>query len=417
LPATIPIRGRSTAASASSTTRRPDVAAVADVVVIGLGAFGSAVVHHLAAGGARVIGLDRFHPPHGHGSSHGETRITRLAIGEGDAYVPIVRRSHALWRMLEAETGEALMQRTGGLVIASTASDRLPYHGRSGFFEQTVGAAERFGIAHERLSAEEIRHRFPAFLARGDERGYYEPEAGFLRPERCVAAQLRAAAAHGAALRHGVVVERIDDDGGGRGVRVVLDDGETIDAARAVLATGAWLPAMLPPAQRSRFMVQRQVLHWFATDRPALWEPGRCPVFIWMHGDRGDAFYGFPKADDHPGVKVATEQAEHATTPEEVERTVTAGETSATYERHVRGRLAGVLPRSVHDATCLYTSTADGRFVIGRDPARPALTIVSACSGHGFKHSPAVGEAVADTLLGATPRVDLSPFAPQASGT
>ena len=386
------------------------MATVADVAVVGLGAVGSAVARYLAAGGAKVIGVDRFHPPHHHGSSHGATRITRLAIGEGDDYVPIVRRSHALWRALEAETGEALMRTTGGLVIASTASDRLPYHGQAGFFAQTVGAAERFGIAHELLSATEIRRRFPTFLAAEDERGYFEPQAGFLRPERCVAAQLQVAAARGAKLRYGVIVERIDNDASG-GSRIVLAGGEAILAARAVLATGPWLPAMLPAAERSLFMVQRQVLHWFATDRPEMWEPDRCPVFIWMHGGDGEAFYGFPKADPHPGVKVATEQAKNATTPETAERTVSTEETAITFESHVRGRLAGVRPESVHDATCLYTSTSDGRFVIGRDPERPALTIVSACSGHGFKHSSAVGEAVADELLGRTPKVDLSPFA------
>lgn len=386
-------------------------ATLADVAVVGLGAVGSAVAHHLAAGGARVIGIDRFHPPHGHGSSHGATRITRLAIGEGDEYVPIARRSHVLWRALEAETGETLMRTTGGLVIASAASDLLPYHGRTGFFRATVDAAERFGIDHERLSAAEIRHRFPAFLPADDERGYFEPEAGILLPERCVAAQLAAAAARGAALRYDTAVRAIEPEpGGGGGVRIVAGD-ETIIAAEVVLAAGAWLPPMLPECLRGRFMVQRQVLHWFATDRPELWEPVRCPVFIWMHGQRGEAFYGFPKADAQPGVKVATEQAEHATTAEGVAREVTAEETARTFATHAHGRLAGVRPESVHDATCLYTSTADGRFVIGRDPARPRLTIVSACSGHGFKHSAAVGEAVADGLLGRAPKVDLAPFA------
>jgi sarcosine oxidase len=137
------------------------------VVVVGLGAFGSAITRHLAEGGAKVIGIDRFHPPHPYGSSHGETRITRLAIGEGDVYVPIVRRSHELWRELEATAGASLMKTTGGLVIASKASGDLPYHGQLGFFEQTLGAAKRFGIAHELLYAAEIRRRFSGVPGRG----------------------------------------------------------------------------------------------------------------------------------------------------------------------------------------------------------------------------------------------------------
>jgi sarcosine oxidase len=384
--------------------------AIADVVVVGLGAVGSAVAHYLAAGGAKVVGIDRFAPPHEHGSSHGATRITRLAVGEGHDYVPIVRRSHALWRALEAETGEALMMTTGGLVIASAASDRRPYHGRAGFFEQTVAAAERFGIAHERLDATEIRHRFPAFVPADDERGYWERDAGILRPEHCVAAQLKAAAARGADLRYGVSVLRIDDAPGGLGATVDTDAGP-VAAAHVVVAAGAWLPAMLPLTLGARFAVQRQVLHWFASDAPDLYAPGRCPVFIWMHGADGAAFYGFPKADAYNGVKVATEQAVQTTTPDAVDRAVSAEETALTYEAHIRGRLLGVSSCSVRDATCLYTSTADGRFVIDRHPQLASVTVASACSGHGFKHSAAIGEAIADGVLGRTPRIDLSPFA------
>ena len=389
--------------------------AVADVLVVGLGAVGSAVARHLAKGGAKVVGIDRWQPPHTHGSSHGSTRITRLAIGEGDDYVPIVQRAHVLWRELEARTGETLMQTTGGLVIASAGSDRLPYHGQAGFFEQTVRAAERFGIAHERLDASEVARRFPAFMPAEDERGYWERDAGILFPERCVAAQLRVAADSGADLRYGVSLLGIDERGmhdSPGGLRVETDAGP-IEAAHVVLATGAWLPAMLPPAQASRFAVQRQVLHWFAPAEPALYQAGRCPVFIWMHGDAGSAFYGFPQASDHAGVKVATEQAEHATTPETVERNVAADETARMFEHHIHGRLRGLSSRSVHDATCLYTSTVDGRFVIGTHPDIERCTIVSACSGHGFKHSAAVGEAVADELLRRTTHVDLGSFRTQ----
>ena len=183
----------------------------ADVVVVGLGVAGSAVLRHLARqGGASVVGIDRLRPPHDRGSSHGASRITRLAIGEGHEYVPLVQRSHALWRELEAETGAALMQTTGGLVVATPESQAATFHGRPGFFERTVGAAERFGIAHEQLDAAEIAHRWPALQPRGDERGYFEPEAGLLRPEACVQAQLDAAVRDGATLRLDETVQRID---------------------------------------------------------------------------------------------------------------------------------------------------------------------------------------------------------------
>src|SRR5688572_21939039 len=127
--------------------------ATADVIVIGLGAIGSAVACALARRGARVVGIDRFHPPHEHGSSHGRTRITRLAVGEGAAYVPLVQRSHVLWRELEAETGLALMRRTGVLLLASQAAAAGAFHSQVGFFERTVGLARSFAITHELLTA------------------------------------------------------------------------------------------------------------------------------------------------------------------------------------------------------------------------------------------------------------------------
>lgn len=381
---------------------------VAEVVVVGLGVAGSAVLRHVARQGASAIGIDRYRPPHDRGSSHGATRITRLAIGEGHEYVPLVQRSHALWRELEEETGAQLMQTTGGVVIATPESQAATFHGRPGFFERTVSAAERFGIAHERLDAAEIARRWPALQPRGDERGYFEPEAGILRPEACVQAQLDAALRDGATLRLGEGVQRIDVVAGRP---TVVTDRETIAAAHVVVAAGAWLPSLLAPHEAAHLAVRRQVLHWFRTDTPELYAPDRLPVFIWMHGARDEAFYGMPMADGHAGVKVATEQTLATTTADAIERRVTETETAAMFETHVRGRLRGLRPTTVRDATCLYTSLPEGRFVVDRHPELDGVTVVSACSGHGFKHAAAIGEAVADTVLGRTVRVDLAPFA------
>ena len=154
-----------------------------DILVIGLGAIGSALTYQLARRGARVLGLDRFHPPHDQGSSHGLTRITRLAIGEGAVYVPLVQRSHALWRELETETGDSLYRRTGLLVLAAPDTEDALLHGQSGFFDRTVELARRFGIPHELLDAGAVAERFPAFTPRGDERAYHEPDGGVLYPE------------------------------------------------------------------------------------------------------------------------------------------------------------------------------------------------------------------------------------------
>src|SRR5271169_6093586 len=129
------------------------MATVADIIVVGLGAVGSASLCQAAKLGAKAIGIDRFTPPHDQGSSHGETRITRQAIGEGREFVPLVLRSNAIWEELEGVTGRTLMTRNGGLVLA-TPGIGGSHHGSSSFLHDTVDAAQVFGIPHERLSVD-----------------------------------------------------------------------------------------------------------------------------------------------------------------------------------------------------------------------------------------------------------------------
>src|SRR5438067_9040702 len=180
--------------SRTSSGKREVNAMRAEVIVVGLGAMGAAVSWQLARRGVRVIALDRYAPPHDRGSSHGESRITRLAVGEGDEYVPLVRRSHELWREIEAESGQTLLTQTGGIVIGAPESD---------FLQRTREIAARHGIAHQTLDGAELRTRFPMFAAGELACAYYEPEAGYVRPEAAVAAQLGLATRAGAHLRLG----------------------------------------------------------------------------------------------------------------------------------------------------------------------------------------------------------------------
>jgi sarcosine oxidase len=381
-----------------------------DVIVVGLGAVGSALTWQLASRGVKVLGVDRFHPPHAHGSSHGRTRITRLAVGEGAAYVPLARRSHELWRELEAASGATLYRRTGALIIGGGSASTL--HGQADFFSQTCELAERFGIEHERLDARAVRERFAAFAPSEGERAYFEPDGGLLHPEDIIRVELELAARAGAQLRTGERVLELTSHAGAEGV-VVRTDRAVLHAARAVLCTGAWLPAQVGQEFAARLRVLRQVLHWFATDRPEHFEPARCPVFIWLHGPSAeDAFYGFPIADGIAGVKVATEQMRVSTEPDAVERAIAPAEVAAMHERHLRGRLPSLRAAAVHGATCLYTMAEDGRFIVDAHPRLgKRVTVVSACSGHGFKHSAALGEAIAQRLVGERGGVNLAAFA------
>jgi sarcosine oxidase len=296
-------------------------------------------------------------------------------------------RAHEIWREIEAETGEELLVRCGGLVLSGARSSHPK---KAAFLDRTIAAATRYAIPHEILSADDVRARFPQFILDGDERAYFEPGAGFVYPERCIAAQLRLAAGAGATLRTGEVVTAIKPSGSG--VRVETDRG-AYEAGTAVLAAGAWSPSLVG-APLGHMAIYRQVLTWYETDNPAQYAPGRFPVFIWMHGSEGDQSYGFPIPPGSEGLKVATETYERSLrVPEDIDREVAAADIERIFATHVAGRLRGVASRCLKAKTCLYTLAPDSRFVIDAHPESERLTLVSACSGHGFKHSAAIGEA------------------------
>jgi sarcosine oxidase len=374
-----------------------------EVIVVGIGAMGAAVTWQLARRGVSVIAFDRYAPPHDAGSTHGESRITRLAVGEGAEYVSLVHRSHEIWREIEAESRRTLLTQTGGIVIGGPESD---------FLERTREIAAGHGIVHEILDEPELRMRFPMFAPDEQARAYYEPEAGYVRPEAAVAAQLDLAKKAGARLRLGEPV--LEWWASQEGVRVRTANGEH-DADQLVLCPGAWIGQLFPEG-RDLFAVYRQHLLWFPiVDEP----PGldEMPVFIWDFGGERTgfvhwhAFYGFPPlAGLARGVKIATEQFERTTEPDGAQHPATAEEAEHMRRNVVGDRLPWLGPTPLQTVSCLYTSTRGSRFVIDHHPAHDNVMIISACSGHGFKHSAAIGEAVAQWITDEPSGVDLRPF-------
>lgn len=376
-----------------------------DVIVVGLGAVGSAALYQLARRGVRVLGIDRFQPPHDHGSSHGGTRITRLAIGEGAPYVQFVRRAHQTWRELEEAIGCSLLCSVGGLIFGSTATCGAA-HGRGDFLETTIEVAKRNGIAHEVLGGDALRDRFPQFRWHGDERGYFEPEAGFVRPEECIAAQLERAGQLGAEK---VTGERVLEwRASGSGIEVTTER-QRYEAAKLILSAGSWLPGWIP-ALAQRGGVYRQVQFWFKPDGPSeIFAPDRMPVFIRVSDKQEEMFYGFPAIKDLGGrLKIAGEQFNRETTPDDFQREVAPAEAAAMHALaapHLR-----ITSRCVHAVACKYTMMPDFKFVIDRHPDSEHVLFASACSGHGFKHSAGVGEALAELAVNGATQFDLSEF-------
>jgi sarcosine oxidase len=368
-----------------------------DVIVAGLGGMGSAAARHLAARGARVLGLERFGPAHDLGSSHGGSRIIRQSYFEGPDYVPLLLRAYELWEALAADSGRDLITLTGGLML-----------GRPG--TRTVSgsrhSAERWDLPHEMLTAAEIRRRFPTLTPADDEIALYERRAGFVRPEETVAAHLELAERAGADLRFREPVERWEALPGGGGVRVVTARG-THTAGHLVICPGAWAPGLLAGLGVA-LTVERQVQFWFEpSGGTAPFGADRHPIYIWEYTAAGESgttqVYGFPAVDGPGGgAKVAFFRRGAACAPQGLDRTVHPPEV-ATMAEHLAPRIPTLPGRFLRGVPCMYTTTADEHFVIAPHPAHERVTVACGFSGHGFKFVPVVGEILADLALdGAT---------------
>jgi len=366
-----------------------------DTIVIGLGAMGSAAVHHLSRRGQRVLGIEAFAAGHTNGSSHGESRIIRQAYYEHPDYVPLLRRAYELWAQLEHDAGERLLRLTGGLNIG------LP-DGR--LVAGALESARTHQLEHETLDASEIRRRYPALHPHDDQVAVWEPRAGILSPEKCLAAQARLAQAAGATI-HFDEPARSWSRGPGGALEVVTDVGR-YQAAHLVFTCGAWLPTALPDA-RLPIQPERIPLFWMhPRATPELFELGRLPIYLWeLGGDEGH-FYGFPHLE-WPGVKVARHHSGDACDPETVDRTVRPRD-----EQRLRSVLADYVPALdggvAHSRICLYENTPDEHFLIDHHPDVPGVVYAGGFSGHGFKFASVVGEILADLVTEgrATPQAD-----------
>ncbi|MCE7979966.1 MAG: N-methyl-L-tryptophan oxidase [Caldilinea sp. CFX5] len=378
-----------------------------DAIVVGLGAMGSAALYQLARQGANVLGIDQFRPPHTLGSSHGESRITRLAIGEGAAYVPFAQRSHAIWRELEAESGAALLTLSGGLIICPTGGG-AQFHGQGDFVEHTAAIAEQFGIEHEVWGAETVRQRWPQLRITDREHAYYEPTGGIVAVERAVETQLRLAKQRGAAIH---LEEQVLHYTPTADSVTVTTKAGAYQANKIILAAGPWVRALLPKHLASQLSVYRQVIYWFETDAPEQFHSDRFPFLIWIGDTQEEFFSMFPYTEGGTvGAKVLTEEYLDPVTPTSVDRTVHAHEVQRIYHDYVQRRVAGVQARCLKSDVCLYTNTPDENFIVDFHPESERVIVASPCSGHGFKHSAAIGETLAQLALTGKSTLDISSF-------
>ncbi|MCU1473320.1 N-methyl-L-tryptophan oxidase [Amnibacterium sp.] len=363
-------------------------------VVVGLGGIGAAAALALADRGETVVGLDPRPAGHAEGSSHGHTRLVRLAYFEDPAYVPMTVRAWRLWQELERRSGEHLLTACGVLALAPTGDPAR-------LVPATIEAAHRYGLQVDRLGAAAIRERYPAVTVPNDWEGALEREAGFVDPEATVRTLHRLAREAGADLR---AETALAIEYGER--PVVVTGGTRYHPRRVVITAGPWAPELL--GERLPLTVTRKVVAHFSPLDPDGLGPDRLPGFV--AGAGGALHYGFPLLPGD-GVKIARHDGGAPTTPASVDRTVHPEEVDA-----LRAALARLIPSAAGDLltayTCLYTMSPDGDFLLGPLPWAPSCIVATGCSGHAFKFVPLLGEVLADLALGTRPPVDIDFLSP-----
>jgi sarcosine oxidase len=377
-----------------------------DVIVIGLGAMGSAAAYHLARRGQRVLGIDQFTPAHELGSSHGGSRIVRRAYFEGSAYVPLMNRSYQLWDELSADFGEQLFTRCGCLMIGRPDSPIV---------RGTVGSAEQWNIPHEVFDGAAMRARFPQFAVPSEQVAVLERDAGYVRPEVAVLAQLELAIAAGAELWFDTEVESVELRPSG--VHLIAADQELM-APKVVIATGAWA-TKLANLDHYPLTVSRQTMHWYAPTTSVLdFTPDKMPVYLWdwpvADGEPPAELYGFPYLPGDSGVKVGLYH-------DGVHQDIDADLVERAVDDSDAVRLAKVLSEAlptlagerVDGKACMYSAVPGDDFVLGMHPGGSERVVLAVgFSGHGFKFAPVVGEIAADLAISGSTRQDIGFLSP-----
>jgi sarcosine oxidase len=374
-----------------------------DAIVLGVGGMGSATAWHLAQRGARVLGLEQFNIGHDLGSSHGVTRIIRLAYSEGSSYVPMLRRAYTLWRQIQRVAREQLLFITGGI-------DAGPEDGA--IVQGSLQSCRDHRIPHELLDAAALRRRFPGYRLPSGLVGVYQPDAGFVLSERAIVAYVTAAQARGAEI-HGL--EHVRSWKVERGRVVVRTDRDTYTARKLVITAGAWASRLVPYLRRRRLAIpERQVLIWTEPRRPEYFAVGAFPIFNMEaeEKERLHRYYGFP-VFGVPGFKFGKyHHLNEITDPSTMDR-----ECHPRDEKLLRAAIRRYFPDAAGPTlamkTCLFTNSPDEHFVIGKHPEHDRVVIAAGFSGHGFKFASVIGEILADLALeGAAQRFDLAMFDP-----
>jgi sarcosine oxidase len=361
-----------------------------DVIVTGVGSMGSASCYWLAKRGYKVLGLEQFDIPNERGSHAGQSRIIRKAYFEHPGYVPLLKRAYENWQQLESLTGTEVYFRTG-----------LVYHGKPGrdMIRGVKEAASLHKIKLDCLTRQQAALQFPQFTVPENFETIYEPDAGFLTPEKVVLLYKEEAIKAGAGIRTKEIVLEWKKE---NGVIKVVTDKNTYYSKKLIITAGAWTGKMLPELNTA-LTVTRQTIAWVQPKNPNAFSIGNFPCWLLEDEEKG-TYYGFPvlpqdRFDGSAGLKVAHHYPGQIVDPDNVNRQINKED-----EEDLRYALSKYLPGANAEVlawkTCLYTYSKDENFIIDHLPGYDNdVTIACGFSGHGFKFVSVVGEIVADLAI------------------
>lgn len=360
-----------------------------DAIIVGTGGFGSSCLYHLARCGVRVLGLDRFSAGHDRGSSHGDTRVIRQAYFEHPDYVPLLQRGYDLWRDLESASGRDLMHLCG-LFLAG------PPDGQA--VAGTRLAARQHGIPLEDVSVRDFSDspgaRFSGFRIPDGFEAVFEAVGGYLHVEDCVRTHIELALQAGAEHRTGESIVSWESNGQ---TVLVRTESETYEAAALVLTPGAWASQLLQTSPGlPQLTVLRKTLHWHGVRSDAYnVNAGGTGFFFEMpYG----IFYGFPSLDGQTLKLAEHSGGEPVSDPLHVDRSLKDSDTQPT-SRFLQDVMPDVDLVCDQHSVCMYTTTPDGHFLVDRHPAHSNVFFGAGFSGHGFKFTSVLGEALADLVI------------------
>jgi sarcosine oxidase len=356
-----------------------------DVIIVGVGAMGSAACWQLARRGVNVLGIERYDIPHELGSSGGDTRMIRLSYFEHPDYVPLLRRAYAGWDELGAAIGERILERTGALYIGREDGE-------------LIGGSRRAALTHSldhRMLSREQRKRYGAFDIPPHFAAMFESDAGFVRSALAITTMAEQALLSDATLHTRESVVRWSADA--HGVEVQTDRA-MYRAERLVFTCGAWT-AQLVAGLGVPLRVTRQALLWFWPRHPEQFRLGAFPCWALEDDTPGfvGVYYGFPLMNGQLGLKIALHAPGETALPDQVDRDPRDHDVAALaplLDKYLPGARGPVTRQKI----CMYTMSPDGHFIVDRLPGHTNVVIAAGFSGHGFKFAPVIGEALADLV-------------------